>query len=243
VYARLAPGSALQGAPKNEVMRMTSWVGTFYGSSIGKKAVMAITGIILFGFVVGHMIGNMSMYSGRESINNYATLLRTSMPLLWTVRMVLLGSVLLHIWAAWQLVQANKAARAVEYRHRKDRRTTYAARTMQWSGPILAAFIVYHILHLTLGYGPGGTASHDPHDVYANVVRGFSVWYISALYIISMVALGFHMRHGVWSLFQSLGWNHPKYNDLRRYFAGGITWIVVIGNISFPIAVLTGIVH
>ena len=215
-------------------------VAAYYKSTVGKKTVMAVTGIVLFLFVIGHMIGNLSLYGGPEKLNGYAKLLRTSMPLLWTIRGILLLIVGTHIYASYQLWLTNRSARAVPYRIRKDRRTTYSARTMIWSGPILLLFIAYHIMHLTLGAGVPG---FDSHDVYHNVVASFSLWYVSAFYIVAMVALGFHMSHGVWSLFQTLGWNHPKYNPIRRQFATGITWIVVIGNIMAPVSVLTGLVH
>lgn len=219
---------------------MTARAQTLYGSTIGKKAVMAITGIILIGFVLGHMIGNLQLYGGPEKLNAYAKLLRISMPLLWTVRAVLLACVGLHILTAYQLWSANSAARPSPYKVRADRKTTYAARTMIWSGPILLLFIFYHIATLTLGYGPG---TFDEHNVYANVVGGFQLWYVSLFYIAAMLSLGYHMNHGIWSLFQSMGWNHTKYNVARRRFATAITLIVVIGNISLPISVLTGIVQ
>lgn len=218
---------------------MTARATTLVGSTIGKKAIMAITGIILIGFVLGHMIGNLQLFGGPEKLNAYAKLLRTSMPLLWTVRLVLLASVGLHILTAYQLWSANNAARPVSYRLRADRKTTYAARTMVWSGPILLFFILYHVAHLTLGYGPG---TFDAHNVYGNVVQGFQVWYVSLFYIVAMLALGYHMNHGIWSLFQSMGWNHTKYNAARRRLATAITLVVVIGNISMPVAVLTGLV-
>lgn len=219
---------------------MSAPATTFFASSIGKKAAMAVSGIILSLFVLGHMVGNLQVYAGPDKLNHYAQLLRISMPLLWTVRAVLLACTLIHVISAFQVWQANTAARPSRYRVRVDRKTTYAARTMILSGPILALFVLYHIAHLTLGVGPG---TFDEHNVYQNVINGFSVWYVALLYIVAMGALGFHMIHGVWSLFQSMGWEHSKYNQARRIVATAITAIVVIGNLSIPISVLTGLVR
>lgn len=219
---------------------MSAPATTLFGSTIGKKAAMALTGIVLVLFALGHMIGNLQFYAGPEKINAYAKLLRTSMPLLWTVRAFLLACVVVHGVVAYQLWRANENARPSRYKLRADRRTTYAARTMILSGPVIALFILYHIAHLTLGMGPG---TFDQHNVYQNMITGFSVWYVSALYIVAMGALGYHMVHGVWSLFQSMGWEHSKYNHVRRILATGLTALVVIGNLSIPISVLTGLVH
>lgn len=224
-----------------------SRIRTFYRSSLGKKAVMAVTGFVLFGFVVGHMLGNLHLYQGAAKMNEYAVFLREfGEPLLshgqalWAVRIILLTSVTLHIGAAVQLARENHRARPVGYRVTKRIQTSYASRTMIWSGPILALFVVYHILHLTTG-----TVHHafNPDDVYRNVVTGFSVWYVSAFYMAAMGALGLHMIHGVWSLFQSLGVNGTRWNHLLRDLAAMATAAVVAGNLSFPISVLLGIVR
>jgi succinate dehydrogenase / fumarate reductase cytochrome b subunit len=155
---------------------------------------------------------------------------------------VLLGSVLLHIAAAFRLYAKNNAARTHRYAKKRDVATNYAARTMMVSGPILIGFILYHLAHLTFGVTPG-PFEHSESDVYSNVVHGFSVWWVAGLYIVSMLALGNHLFHGTWSMFQTLGWNHTAYNQRLMRLALGITLFVTLGNISIPLAVLTGIVR
>ena len=214
-----------------------------YQSSIGKKALMAITGLIGYGFVIGHMIGNLQAFpflGGREALNAYAQFLRHTHGLLWVVRFVLLSAVVLHIFAAYQLTLTGWRARPVGYRRWFPSGSDYASRTMRWSGPILGLFIVYHLMHLTLG---NANLPFVEGDVYANVVNGFSIWYVSAFYIVAMLALGVHLYHGVWSLFQTMGWNSPKYDSALHGLALITTLMVVIGNISIPVAVMAGIIH
>jgi len=215
---------------------------TFLGSSIGKKLVMAATGVVLFGFVVGHMLGNLQVYLGARALNEYGEFLRHVLhgQGLWIARAGLLVAVALHIWAATSLTLANWSARSVGYREWQARESTYASRTMVWSGPILAVFILYHLAHFTTG------AAHPDFvegDVYHNLVVGFTNPYASAFYILAMLALGLHMYHGVWSMLQTLGLSHPRWNPLRRLAALAFTAVVVVGNISIPVAVLTGYVH
>lgn len=211
---------------------------TLYGSTIGKKAVMAASGVILFGYVIGHMAGNLQLYQGPEAINEYAVWLRNQAPLLWGTRIVLAFSFAVHITAAVQLAMRKRAARPVGYRRRKDLATNYAARTMYWSGPILLLFVLYHLAHLTFGFTP--TYDFNPSNVYNNIVYGFQVWWISAIYIVGNLALGLHLFHGVWSMFGSVGATHPKYNPGRRWLAILAAVIITAGNVSFPIAVLAG---
>jgi len=214
----------------------------FLDATIGKKIVMAITGLVLFGFVIVHMIGNLQAYIGPEALNAYAVWLRELLhgAGLWIARAVLLAAVVLHIWAAVSLTIENKKARPVGYRQRRWVESTYASRTMVWSGPILALFIVYHLLHLTTGTVH---PSFVEGDVYHNFVSGFRVLPVSAFYIIAMLALGLHLYHGAWSMLQTLGLSHPRWNRLRKAFAGTLTAVVVLGNISFPVAVLLGIIR
>lgn len=215
---------------------------TFFGSSIGRKVLMAATGLVLYGFVVGHMIGNLQIYLGPRALNDYAVFLREFLhgQGIWIARTGLLVAVGLHIWAAVTLTLSNWAARPVGYREWEPRESTYASRTMVWSGPILALFIVYHIMHLTLG------TVHPQFvegDVYRNAVVGFQNPFASAFYILAMVVLGLHMYHGFWSMLQTLGLSHPRWNPVRRSVAFVISGLVVAGNISIPVAVLTGVVH
>jgi len=214
----------------------------FLASTVGRKIVMAATGVVLFGFVVGHMIGNLQIYLGAESLDAYGRFLRSFLHGggIWLARATLFVAVGLHIWAAWSLTRTSWAARPVAYRQVRRRESTYASRTMRWSGPLLALFIVYHLMHLTIG-------SAHPHfeegAVYANVVAGFQVWPVSAFYIVAMLALGLHMYHGVWSMTQTFGLAHPRYDGLRRGCAAAFTGLVVAGNISIPLTVLAGIVR
>jgi len=216
----------------------------FMRSSLGLKIVMALTGIVLFGFVIGHMIGNLQVYLGPEVFNHYAELLRElgHGMALWIARAGLLVAVGLHIWSAWRLTLMNSAARPVGYREVERRESTYASRTMRWSGVILLLFIVYHLLHFTIGVH----AVHPqfvPGDAYHNFVTGFQNPLVSGFYVLAMLALGLHLYHGAWSFMQTLGLSHPRYNHLRYAFAGLVTLVILAGNISFPVAVLTGYVH
>lgn len=230
-------------------------VSTIYRSSIGKKAIMAITGFILVGFVFIHMVGNLKLYLGAESINAYAGFLRdVGEPLfpreflLWVARIVLLASVGLHLLMAYQLTRLDLASRPVGYRSKRTVQASYASLTMRWGGIIILLFVIYHLLHFTfgvVGYAPGGYRPEDPNNgfqVYSNVVNGFRVWPVSLFYILAMLALGLHLYHGTWSIFQTLGLNNSTYNRMWRGIAIVIAAAVVIGNISIPIAVLTGVI-
>lgn len=214
----------------------------FMASSVGRKVVMAGTGIILFGFVTVHMIGNTQAYMGAETFNAYAKFLHSMLHGggIWIFRAVLLAATGLHIWSAVTLTLDNRAARPVGYRAQQNIASTWASRTMRWSGVILAAFIVYHLMHLTTGQVH---PNFDPSNPYANFVNGFKVPAAAGFYIVAQLCLGLHMWHGVWSVTQSLGLAHPRYDSLRRSFATGLTVLVVGVNITYPIAVLTGFIH
>lgn len=216
------------------------WILTFFGSSVGKKVVMAATGVALFGFILGHLAGNLLVYKGPEALNAYAEGLRRLPALLWGARIGLLVAVALHIWASTSLTLGNWNARPVGYRERENLASTYASRTMKWSGPILLLFVVYHLLHFTFGTVH---PSFRPADVYHNFVSGFQVPLVSAFYVLAMLSLGLHLYHGVWSMLQSVGLSHPRYNHLRHGFATLFAVVVVAGNISFPVAVLTGFIR
>ena len=231
-------------------------VMTLYRSSIGKKAVMALTGFILFAFVFVHMVGNLKIYTGAEHLNAYAGFLRDvgepvfpRESLLWIARIVLLVAVGLHILMAYQLTRIDWAGRPIRYANKGYVQATYASRTMRWGGIIILLFIIYHILHFTLGkvgYAPGVYLPEDPNtgfQVYQNVVNGFKVWPVSLFYILAMGALGLHLYHGVWSMFQTLGLNNSVYNPFWRWFAVVFAALIFIGNVSIPIAVLAGVIH
>jgi succinate dehydrogenase / fumarate reductase, cytochrome b subunit len=214
-------------------------VATLYESSIGKKAVMAVTGLIGVGFVIGHLIGNLQAFpflGGAEALNQYAVNLRKLGPLLTFARLVLVVSVILHIVAAYQLARLSQKNRAIGYEKWVPRGSDYASRTMRWSGPIVLLFLIYHLMHFTWG---NAHSDFIPGDVYGNLVRGFSVWYISAFYIVAMIALFFHLYHGVRSMFQTLGWN----NQMLYRLSAVLSILLAAGNISIPLAVLAGYIR
>ena len=217
-------------------------VTTIFGSTLGKKVVMAVTGIVLVAFVIAHMIGNLQVFLGPEALNAYSDFLHEFLHGggLWIVRAALLASVALHIWAATSLTLHNREARPVGYRAQRWVESTYASRTMKWSGPLLLLFIIYHLLHFTTG-----TVHSDyiPGDVYHNFVAGFQVVPVSVFYILAMLCLGLHLYHGVWSGLQTLGLNHPRYNHLRHALSTLVTVAVAGGNITFPLAVLSGFIE
>ena len=216
-------------------------------SLIGKKVLMAVTGVILFLFVVLHLLGNLKVFEGPAPFNAYAEGLRTvGAPffargqLLWIARIVLLGSVLLHIWAAVAVTQASWRARPVAYRQLEPVETTFAARTMRWGGVIIFAYVVYHLLDLTFGRA---NPSFVPGDVYHNLVASFARWPVAAAYMAAMVVLGLHIYHGLWSAFQTLGVNRPPTAGWRRGGAALIALLITAGYVSIPAAVLVGMVR
>lgn len=209
-------------------------------TTIAKKVVMALTGVILTGFVLVHMTGNLLLYLGPEALNAYGEMLQSKPALVWGARLVLLGSVLLHIWAAVSLTLTNRAARPVAYRKTAYEASTYASRTMIWGGPILALFIIYHLLHFTVG------SVHPDFvrgDVYHNVVIGFQNPLVAFFYVLSMLALSLHLFHGVESLLQTLGLSHPRYAALRSMVGAAYAAVVTVGNLSFPLSVFFGLVR
>jgi succinate dehydrogenase / fumarate reductase cytochrome b subunit len=210
---------------------------SFYSTSVGKKVVMALSGIIVFGFVVVHAIGNLQIYLGPERLNGYAAFLHGLGPVLWAFRAVLLLATVIHIVSATQVTLQSWGARPVGYRLRRNRETTYAARTMRWGGPLIGAFVVYHILHLTTGSAHPG---FDPSNVYNNVIHGFQVPWVSGMYIALMLAVGLHLYHGFFSMLQTLGAAHEKYNGLRRVLAVLLALLVTGVNVSIPASVLCG---
>jgi succinate dehydrogenase / fumarate reductase, cytochrome b subunit len=217
----------------------------FYAYSVGKKIVMALAGLILVGFVFGHMVGNLKVYQGPEAFNGYAEGLRTfGAPFLsrnqalFAVRALLLFAGIVHIWAAFDLVLRSRAARKHRYRQFHPEVFSHTSRTMAWGGVVILAFVIYHLLHFTFG-----TVHPDfvAHNVYYNFIIGFQSWPVSFGYMLAMIPLGFHLYHGVWSAFQTLGLNSPRYNRFRRPLALALAAIVVLGNLTFPLAVLTGV--
>ena len=222
-----------------------------YSTALGKKYVMAITGIIGIGFVIAHMIGNLKIYlgqvNGEYEIDVYSEHLRELLvPLLpkgwalWILRIVLIGALVLHLHAAYSLTVINRRARPVKYRAKRDYiAADFAARTMRWSGIIVLLFLCFHLADLTWGwFNPDFVRG----EVYRNVDASLSRLPVAILYVVANIALGIHLFHGTWSLFQSLGWNNPRFNRWRRRLATAIATIIVVGNCSFPIAVQAGII-
>jgi len=211
-------------------------------STICRKVVMALSGVVLVGFVIAHMSGNLLLFVGPAALNEYAAWLRSLLhgAGLWILRATLLLAVALHVWSAWSLTRDARAARPTGYAHGLvPDASTYASRTMRWGGVILLAFIVYHLLHMTFGTVH---PSFVEGDVYHNMITGFRVWPVTLFYVIAMVLLGLHLRHGVWSMFHTLGVSHPGYRRLFQRLALVVALVVMVGFISGPIAVLFGVV-
>jgi succinate dehydrogenase / fumarate reductase cytochrome b subunit len=226
------------------------WILEFYRSAVGKKWVMALSGIILIVYVVAHLLGNLKVYLGAEEINSYGEALRDlgghlvpHTSLLWLMRIGLLGAFVVHVHAAYSLTYTNWKARSGRYRERDYATASYASRTMRWSGTIVLLFLAFHLADLTWGTSPAAVDEFVRGDVYSNLILSLDRLPVAVLYGVANIALGFHLFHGVWSLFQSVGWNHPRFNAWRRYAAYAITVAVVAGNLSFPIAVQLGILE
>lgn len=211
----------------------------FWNSTIGKKWVMAITGIGLVGFTLAHMAGNLQVFLGATAFDDYAHKLQSLGPLLWVARIGLFVMAVLHITSAIQLTAIAKAARPADYVKRESQISTLASKTMRIGGIVLAVFIVFHILHFTTGqlhpaFSKGGA--------YGNVVLGFKVWWVTLFYLVAMSFLGLHLYHGVWAGFRTLGVAKPNPMPMERKLALGVAIIVWAGFIIVPIAVALGIV-
>lgn len=234
-------GTALRSRPK------APYPIELYRTSLGKKYVMAVSGIIWMGFVFAHMFGNLKIYFGAEDYNHYAEFLRELLyPLLprtwalWGLRFVLIGALLVHVASAAQLTVQNRKARPVKYQSSRDYvAANFASRSMRWTGIIVLLFLAWHLADLTWGWA---NPDYVRGDAYGNVVASFERVPVAILYILANIALGIHLFHGGWSLFQSMGWNNPRFNSWRRGFAVGFAAVVVVANVSFPVAVLAGIV-
>lgn len=212
----------------------------FWTATIGKKIVMAVSGAVLLLFIVAHLLGNLQVFLGAEAFNAYAAFLRKEPALLWAARGGLLVMVALHIWASFKLMLLNKLeARPIGYVKKKNIGSSYASRTMYWSGPIILAFVIYHLMQFT--WGVGGT-SFEEGKAYENVVAGFQVPVISIFYVFAMALLMLHLYHGVWSMFQTLGANHPRYTPMLRALAKTVAILLFVGFSSIPLAILTGVV-
>jgi succinate dehydrogenase / fumarate reductase cytochrome b subunit len=218
-----------------------------YRSALGKKYVMAVTGIIWMGFVLAHMVGNLKSFLGPAEFNHYAEFLRELLVpilprtvVLWLLRLTLIAAIALHIHAATTLTIMNRKARPVRYQSSRDYvAATFASRTMRYTGVLVLLFLFVHLGDLTWGwFNPGFTRG----DAYRNLDASLSRWWMNLFYIVCNLALFLHLWHGGWSLFQSLGWNNPRFNLTRRWFALGFAGIVVAGNVAICIGVLSGVI-
>jgi succinate dehydrogenase / fumarate reductase cytochrome b subunit len=219
----------------------------FWRSGIGKKWAMAVSGIALLGYVLTHMIGNLKVFLGKSEINAYADWLRTlgqpAFPrtvVLWILRTGLITAFIVHIVAAVQLTRMNRRARPQRYQSKRDYvAANYASRTMRWTGVIIALFVIFHLFDLTWGSANPHFVRGDPYD---NLFYSFQRVPIAIIYIVANIALGVHIFHGAWSMFQSLGWNNPRYNRWRRWFASAFAGVIIVGNVSMPLLITTGAV-
>ena len=212
----------------------------FWDSSVGKKVVMAVSGLVGIGFVIGHMVGNLQMFKGTgaaQAMSDYAVFLRSTGGLLWLTRVVLVAAVLLHVVAALQLAARNRAARPSNYGVRKPQVSTLASRTMLVGGILLLVFIVFHILDMTWGVGVPGFRHLDP---YNNLRNGFSRWWAVAFYVVAMAALAFHLFHGAWAAFRTLGARRPSPNPLHRNVAVVVAVVTALGFAAVPVAAALG---
>lgn len=227
---------------------MTSLVA-FYRSTVGKKILMAVSGLIGVGFVVGHMAGNLQAFLGAEKFNDYAALLQGPLKeFVWLTRIVLIAAVIVHVLMAFQLSARSRAARPVGYRRQVSQASTIASKTMLAGGLLLLAFIPLHILHFTTGQIDPAGAFHAQdaagrHDVYANIVASFRVWWVTAFYLLAMLALGAHLFHGAWSSVRTLGVARPSPHPLRRKVAAGLAAAVWLGFTLVPLAVFVGVLR
>ena len=226
------------------------WALTLYRSTIGKKVIMAVTGLALVVFVVGHMLGNLQVFIGAKQMNAYAAFLKSTGELLWLVRLGLLVAVLLHILMAWQLTMIKRKARPVDYERRDPQVSTIASRTMRWGGVLLLVFIVFHILHFTTGTAfpvasrPDAMYPEFSHtDVYGNVISAFRTPWVVAFYVVSMLFLMLHLFHGAWSSVRTLGLNKPSPNPLQRRVATVVALAVWLGFTAVPVAVFFGVIR
>ena len=221
----------------------------FYRSTVGKKVVMAVTGLIGIGFVIVHMAGNLQVFAGANRINAYGGLLHGPLAeVTWALRIVLLIAVVLHIVMAVQLTRRASAARPIGYAHHELQVATIASRTMRWGGLLIAVFVVVHLLHFTTQrIDPAGwegkTDAGRHRDIYGNIVASFHIWWVTAFYVIAMIALGLHLYHGAWSSLRTLGYAKRSTRPLERRIALLVAVIVWAGFTLVPLGVVAGVIR
>ena len=214
-------------------------LAAFWSSSVGKKIVMGATGLIMVGYLVVHMAGNLQVFLGRETINRYAELLHTSEELLWLVRIVLIAAVVLHVIAAYQLTMRDRAARPVQYEKRVPQTSTLASRLMRIGGVIILVFIPLHLLNFTTG---GWHPDFAHGDVYGNLIYAFRAWpLLSLFYLVTMLFVGFHLYHGVWAMMRTLGVAKPSADPMQRRFVAVLAWVVAAGFALVPAVIVLGL--
>ena len=217
---------------------------TFIDTTIGKKALMAISGLVMFGFTLGHMLGNLQIFLGPETFNAYAVGIHEMPPLLWGTRFVMSLAFVLHIAMALQLSARSTAARPTAYKVKSNERTTFAALTMKFSGMTLLFFVIFHLAHFTFPGVAMGAYEHKGFSfAYTNLVNGFSVPWVVAVYIAAMISLGLHLYHGSHSLFRSLGLANPLRDETIQSIAQFVALLITVGNIILPLSVLLGLVR
>jgi succinate dehydrogenase cytochrome b subunit len=214
---------------------------TFWRAAVGKKIVMAITGVIMIAFLIGHVAGNLLVFRGAAGLNAYAAFLKHNLGVLWTVRAVLFVSVVLHVVAAAQLTAMGRRSRPQSYARFDPQAATPASRTMRIGGVIIALFIVFHLLHLTTGTIQ--PAPFEEVEVFRNMVGGFQIWWIALLYVIAMIFIGLHLYHGGWSWLRSLGLARPSAEPLHRPIAAVLAFLIWAGFTSIPLAIFFGLVR
>src|SRR6476620_1385646 len=234
------------GAPIRRPPRHGHPLLRFWQSAVGKKWVMALSGIGLLGYVLAHMVGNLKLFLGKGHLNEYADWLRAlgepvfpRTVVLWALRIGLIAAFVLHIVAAAQLTRMNQRARSGYQAPRDYVAANFASRTMRWTGVIIGLLVIFHLLDLTWGPANPQFKRGDPYD---NVIESFQRVPVAIVYILAKLALAVHIFHGAWSMFQSLGWNNPRFNLWRRYFAAAFAVVIGIGNVSMPLLVVTGVV-
>jgi succinate dehydrogenase / fumarate reductase cytochrome b subunit len=227
--------------------RPINGLASLWRSTIGKKYVMAISGLIWFGYLILHLWGNLKIFAGPLFLNDYAAALRTVgepffgySQLLWLARIILIPAFIVHVWAAISLTTRDTASRPQRYSVRKNLSSTIASRTMIYGGVFILLFVIYHLLDFTFGTV---NPSYEEGNIYHNIVASFSIPVVAFFYILAMIAVGLHLWHGIWSLFQTLGWNGARSNRLIRNFATLAAILLTLGNISIPLAVQAGVIR
>lgn len=226
--------------------RPITGLASLWNSTVGKKYVMAITGLIWFGYLIIHLWGNLKIFAGPTFLDDYGAWLRTVgeplfgfSQLLWLARIILIPAFIVHMWAAISLTARDRASRPQRYSMRKNQESTFASRTMIYGGLFIVLFVIYHLLDFTFGQA---NPSFQEGEIYHNVVASFQRWPVVLFYVLAMIAVGLHLLHGIWSLFQTLGWNTTRINRGLRNFATFAALVLTLGNISIPVAVLAGVV-